>query len=61
MYGDYNLFIYDKDFNKKEEIGFDKVLIVSEDNMIKVLNQQGKVMYAISTNCCTVIVEEDNG
>lgn len=60
MYGNYTLYAYDSKFNCEQEWSFENVAIQWGDNAVSVLNARGKVLYAISTNCCTVVVMEDD-
>lgn len=59
MYGNYNLYAYDDKSNCIQEWFFENVMITSENNTISVISNQGKLLYMISTNCCTVVVMED--
>ncbi len=60
MYGNYTLYTYDDKFNCVQEWSFEDVIIEWDANMVIVRNKQNLVVYAISTNRCTVIVMEDS-
>lgn len=58
MYSNYNLYAYDEKFNCVQEWSFENVKLESKDNTISVIDKAGKVIYMISTNCCTVVIME---
>lgn len=60
MYGNYTLYAYDEKFNCVQEWSFEDVKIEWNENMVAVRDKQNLVVYAISTNRCTVIVMEDS-
>lgn len=60
MYGNYNLYAYDDKFNCVQEWSFEHVMIESKANTIQVIDESGALIYAISTNRCTVVVMEDD-
>ncbi len=60
MYKNYTLYAYDSKFNCVQEWSFENVRIESSENTISVFNTSGALLYAISTNCCTVVVMEDD-
>lgn len=60
MYKNYTLYAYDSKFNCVQEWSFEDVCIESAENTISVFNKNAELLYAISTNCCTVIVMEND-
>ena len=60
MYGNYNLYAYNDKFECIQEWSFENVIMVSEENTVKVIDKSGQIIYMISTNCCTVVVMEDD-
>ncbi len=60
MYGNYTLYAYNSKMDCLQDWSFENVIIKSENNTIFVINKSGKIIYAISTNNCTVIVMEDD-
>ncbi len=60
MYGNYALYAYNSKFDCTQEWHFEDVCMETENNTILIRNRSGKLLYAISTNCCTVIVMEDD-
>lgn len=61
MYGNYNLYAYNDKFDCVQEWSFENVMIETKDNAVSVIDSNGKVIYLISTNRCTVVIMEDEG
>lgn len=61
MYGNYNLYAYNEKFDCVQEWSFENVKLESKDNTVLVIDSNGKIIYMISTNCCTVVIMEDEG